>query len=279
MCRVLLEVRMPARPIPLAAGLAAGLSAAILWLALLSAPPPALAGPAGTTFTVNSAADVPDAAPGDGHCETATGNHFCTLRAAIQDANLWPGADTIQLQASTTYLLSHSGAADDNSLRGDLDITASVSLLGAGPDSTIIDAGALTPTERVFEIWAGTVVISGVSVQHGHSSYNASGLFIRGGQVSLLSSHVTSNTSSGLGEQGIGITNFGALTVTNSLISDNVGNGAGSQGGGILNAGPLRVISSTIRNNQIHGGLRPAASSDGGGLHFFRSSPPTSHVS
>src|SRR5206468_1502372 len=129
------------------AGLVLGLAAALFWTGLVA--PPALGAPAGQTFTVNSAADAPDVAPGDSHCETAPGNHVCTLRAAIQEANRLPGADTIALQANTTYLLSRSGA-DDDSLRGDLDITDSVNLLGAGPDSTLIDAGALTPPERVF---------------------------------------------------------------------------------------------------------------------------------
>ena len=38
-------------------------------------------------FYVNSDAAVNDATPGDGTCETASGNGICTLRAAIQEAN------------------------------------------------------------------------------------------------------------------------------------------------------------------------------------------------
>ena len=37
------------------------------------------------TFTVNSATDAIDAAPGDGICDDGSGN--CTLRAAITEAN------------------------------------------------------------------------------------------------------------------------------------------------------------------------------------------------
>src|ERR1043165_4279589 len=50
---------------------------------------------AGTTFTVNSTDDTADASPGDGVCETATGNGVCTLRAAIQEANASTGPVTI----------------------------------------------------------------------------------------------------------------------------------------------------------------------------------------
>ncbi|HJZ47164.1 MAG TPA: CSLREA domain-containing protein [Roseiflexaceae bacterium] len=53
---------------------------------------PGLAG-LGATFTVDSAADADDAQPGDGVCATAGG--ACTLRAAITEANLAGGANTI----------------------------------------------------------------------------------------------------------------------------------------------------------------------------------------
>ncbi len=50
---------------------------------------PAAAG----TFTVNSTADTGDKTPGDGICLTSGG--VCTLRAAMTEANLHAGADTI----------------------------------------------------------------------------------------------------------------------------------------------------------------------------------------
>jgi CSLREA domain-containing protein len=49
---------------------------------------------ASTTFTVNTTADTLDANPGDGFCLTGTAQ-ACTLRAAVQEANVTPGADTI----------------------------------------------------------------------------------------------------------------------------------------------------------------------------------------
>ena len=45
------------------------------------------------TFTVNSTADTGDKTPGDGICLTSGG--VCTLRAAITEANLHPGPDSI----------------------------------------------------------------------------------------------------------------------------------------------------------------------------------------
>ena len=49
---------------------------------------------ADANFVVNSTADMVDAEPGDGLCETdITGD--CTLRAAVQEANAFAGVDTI----------------------------------------------------------------------------------------------------------------------------------------------------------------------------------------
>src|SRR6185436_4134017 len=52
-----------------------------------------------TTFTVNSTGDGNDAnfvgGIYDGVCETATSNGICTLRAALQEANAYSGADTV----------------------------------------------------------------------------------------------------------------------------------------------------------------------------------------
>lgn len=49
------------------------------------------------TFVVNTTVDLPDANPGDGYCDADPSPlvDLCTLRAAIQEANLNPGPDTI----------------------------------------------------------------------------------------------------------------------------------------------------------------------------------------
>jgi CSLREA domain-containing protein len=50
---------------------------------------------ASTNFTVTRIDDRPDANPGDGICSISTSGTFCTLRAAIQEANATQGADAI----------------------------------------------------------------------------------------------------------------------------------------------------------------------------------------
>jgi CSLREA domain-containing protein len=54
---------------------------------------------AGSVFVVNSNGDGPDANTSDGVCDDGAGR--CTLRAAIQQANATPGADTINFQIGT----------------------------------------------------------------------------------------------------------------------------------------------------------------------------------
>ncbi len=69
----------------------AGLLAVLLLLGGLVHLARAGQGP-GSTFTVNSTGDAPDANPGDGTCTTTVGAVNCTLRAAIQEANASPGS-------------------------------------------------------------------------------------------------------------------------------------------------------------------------------------------
>ena len=137
------------------------------------------------TFNVNTFVDVPDVNPGNGVCETAVGNNACNLRAAIQETNALAGADTIVLQAGVTYTLGSVGQ-DDTALSGDLDILDSVTIVGAGPASTIIDGNGAVTSDRVFDIKRCrgnpqqpdcdvshppiVVSISGVTIQNGNAS-------------------------------------------------------------------------------------------------------------
>ena len=248
------------------AALSASVTAALLLM-------PARVVTAPLTFTVNSPADVPDVNPGNGVCETAPGNDVCTLRGAIQETNANAGADTINLQANVTYLLTRVGAADDNALNGDLDITNNVTIIGAGASGTIIDGNGNLTGERVFHITrcaggvtapcvAPMVSVSGVTIQHGKNSLVSGGLENGGGGIysegtlTLSSVTVVNNTGIG-GASGGGIQNKGPLTLTHSTVMNNTSTGgpagAGAAGGGINNQGPLTITNSTISGNTAFG--------------------------
>jgi CSLREA domain-containing protein len=209
------------------------------------------------TFVVNSTADAVDVAPGNGVCATDTASPAegrCTLRAAIQEANaLAGGPHTIVLPADT-YTLTIPGKGEDAAATGDLDITAGMTISGSGAAITIIDAKRI---DRVLDVVAGSVTISGVTIRGGDPDWVPNRGFGGGirnaGTLTLNDSTVTANA--------LGIFNFGTLTVNNSSVSGNDGyNGAG----GIYNFfGALTLNNSTVSGN-----------SGGGGGVGIRSSPP-----
>ena len=225
-------------------------------------------------FTVTSSADVVDTNPGDGICDDGFGQ--CTLRAAIMEANVLPGHNSINLPAGT-YTLTIAGIGEDAARTGDLDIAGHLSITGADRARTIIDGGG---KDRVFDILGPSVSpgevraeveIVAVTIQNGNLSdisgphqpeppcgIGNAGVDATGGGVriginstlTLADSNVHGN-SAGLGFGG-GIYNRGSLTITNSDISGNTA----YNGGGI--AGAVNITDSTVSEN--------AACSTGGGI-------------
>ena len=226
-------------------------------------------------FTVNSPSDVHDANPGDGVCETAAGNHVCTFRAAIDEANKLAGADTIILQANVTYLLTLTSTV--NFTTADIVITDSVTITGPGASGTIIDGNGGTTGQRVFAIFKcindarnndnvtctiGGVVatMSGITIEHGFSGNIAGGIF-NVGTLNLENCIVTDNTANGLNDWGGGIYNAGPLTINSSVISNNTAGSHNSYGGGIYNQSDMTIVNSTISGNNISG-----SPGEGGGI-------------
>jgi CSLREA domain-containing protein len=197
------------------------------------------------TFIVNSTSDGVDANPGDGICATVGG--FCTLRAAIMEANALAGADTITLPAGV-YTLTIAGADEDASATGDLDITEDISINGGGSATTIIDGNNL---DRVFDIHNGVVTISGITIRGGNPGAGRPGGGIMvsttiAGPLTILNSTITENRAA----NGGGIYNPGlGLTLTTSTVDNNV---ADVDGGGVTNFGFLTMQNSTISNNRAN---------------------------
>ncbi len=222
-------------------------------------------------FNVNSTDDAVDANPGDGVCETAPGNGVCTLRAAIQEANAQAGDHMINLPAGT-YLLTIPGRDEDLAATGDLDITQSLTISGAGAETTIIDGNGL---DRIFHIIGGsdpfllpnvTVTIIGVTLRNGQvpeTGFGGAILTVEDSTLALIASVVTGNSAIlGGGIATFGFPSFGRprageLSLTNSTVS---GNTAG-QGGGILARALLTLTNTTVSGN--------TATNVGGGISHF----------
>jgi len=173
-------------------------------LIILAVPP--IASPA--TFTVNRTTDFADAIPGDGRCETAPGNGLCTLRAAIEESNALQDQQSVINLPAGTYRLT----------RGELEITVSLALQGAGLNSTIIDGDNQF---RVFLISKGGaspgVEMSGVKVTNGNSGFlnDGGGIFISPETSLSLSDCIVSDNHADL--SGGGINNLGSLLMISVL--------------------------------------------------------------
>ena len=192
-----------------------------------------------SAFTVNSLVDVPDVNPGDGISDDGSGNS--SLRTAIMEANALPGNDTVLLGPGL-YVLSLIGADEDAALAGDLDVTESLTIIGTGADTTIIDAAGV---DRVFQVFAGASLnLRGLTITGGDVVGKGGGLY-NDGHVSLRDSTVTGNSSADRGG-GIYSATGADLNIADTTISNNT---TDNRGGGIFSKGVLTIQGSSISGN------------------------------
>ena len=222
-------------------------SPTLLLLAAFAATPATAA-----TFTVNSEADVPDDAIGDGICHAELGlPEVCTLRAAVQEANASAGQDMISLTAGQRYTLTRSGQ-DNTASNGDLDITDDVTILFfASGERPLVDAGGL---ERAFEVHDGNLTMLGFDITGGDATLpgdSAGGgvaVNFDAGIVQISLMRFYGNRA----DFGGGVYNDGAnTTVSASELYDNeTGDGfVDSSGAAILNRGELTLDHSSVYGN------------------------------
>lgn len=263
--------RLGSRPLTwTAAALAASLALpALPGVAAASTAPPT----AGRTYVVTSTADAVDADVGAPACSDA--RHRCTLRAAIMQANFHPGADVIKIPAGV-YTLTRKGV-DDQDVLGDLDVTDSVTLAGAGRAKTIIDGNAKVTGDRVLQVLPGATdtTITGLTIRHGKvvgTFATAGGLLWQGsGASTLVMNHVVISGSRAYDAGGASLsfanTGNGDLVKLNHVTVQH--NRASAAVGGLdVELGPYGTF--LLRNSRI---LANTAY-EGGGLYLAGPSSP-----
>ena len=220
---------------------------------LLLALAPAFA----ATITVNSTLDDFDLGP----------NGNCTLREAVLAANTnnavdaciageaGPGVtDRIAVPAGL-FVLTVGAAGEDGAQEGDLDLTDSVEIEGAGARLTVIDGGGL---DRVFDVDPGQggtpAAILNVTIRGGDVDSSGGGVR-NGGTLTIDRCTISGNTASG---PGGGIRNDVDLFVLDSTI---VGNVTADHGGGVDAHGQSFFQNVTVSDNTVNGG------GAGGGLY------------
>ena len=220
----------------------------ILLLAGLLLPAPVLA----AVFNVNvTVQDAVDNNPGDGQCRISSGN-FCTLRAAVMEANALPGTDIIVLPGNATITLNITGTGN-SAAAGDLDIKESV-IIGTFivPDDElpVIDAHELG--NRIFDVRPGTQLLTlQRMILRGGQATAGGAIYVRDGvdEVDLNRVKLEHNAAD---EYGGGIYNLSArLKITDSVFNEN---NAGFGGAALFNdCGIASVRQSSFWKNENPG--------------------------
>jgi len=202
-----------------------------LALALIAVPA------AAAVFTVNSTADAVDANPGDGVCETASGNGVCTLRAAIQEANATLNFPRVVAVPAGTYVLAIAGADEDDAATGDLDLNKRIVVDGRGVTPAIVDGGGL---DRVFDLHAGAEQseITDLEIRNGNAGASYGGGVRASSQVTIGRCTVAQNQADrGGGLAAVdppGTGPSGRIDLTDSMVESN----QASLGGGVYVEAP-----------------------------------------
>lgn len=199
------------------------------------------------SFIVDTAADLPDAAPGDGACITTAGT--CSLRAAVTEANQAAGSDVVRLTADPT--LTRAGADEDANATGDLDITGDLQILGQGHT---LDANAL---DRAVHVRAADVSVRDLTITGGAAgnSRNGGAILHEGGNLAVVTSTIRDNSTTGSGG-GIAFTGD-TLSIDASTVSGNIApatvdelSNIGFGGGLFVPSGTATITRSTFSGNQ-----------------------------
>ena len=221
-----------------------GVSAGLLVVVLvaLSLAPAASAG----TISVTTTFDQLD------------GSAPCSLREAVNTANADANgggctdsnpasADTIKL-AGGDYNLQRAGAEDAN-VSGDLDVTETLTIAGAGADVSGIDGNGAITGDRVLQVSSGTLTLSGLSIHDGATTGGGGGIQgLSATTLKLTDSTVSNNIAM---FEGGGI-RADTATLTGSTVSGNRLVGFNSRGGGIM-AATVKLTNSTVSGNEAVG--------------------------
>lgn len=227
-------------PVSIAVGVA------LIAIALCVAPATAAGG---HIYVVDTIADAPAAVPFSKQCRTASG--LCSLRAAIQAANNWPGS-TIVIPKGHYLLtippnpLNTNGPLIDPTT-GDLDITAPTTIRGAGQGMTVIDGNRL---DRVFMITAETT-LSDMTVTNGAAAEHEIPFYDTGGGAILNSAqlridHVTLSNSTANFAGGIQNLPWSDFTMSHSIVTGNIA----GETGGVRCDNTCNISDSDITNNR-----------------------------
>jgi CSLREA domain-containing protein len=220
--------------------LAVALLAALLAASMTLAARPVQAT---TTYTVNTTGDRMDAQPGDGFCFTGQAQE-CTLRAAIQEANATPGADTIDFDIFGTGVKTISLNSNSNGKLPEITDPAVIdgyTQTGAAPNTAsrgtnaklrvVVDGADLPPATNGLDVATSNSTIRGLVISQAASI----GVNINGSGNRVVGNFIGTNAS-------------GTLDRGNGVAGINISSGSGN-----LIGGPARADRNLISGNGREG--------------------------
>jgi hypothetical protein len=242
----------------------------------------------GATFTPNTISDFPVSGgvnTASGVITGGAGNGLISLRSAVIAANANPGS-TINIPAGT-YTLSiggDDGNGDPNPTVGDLDVLSSITIKGAGPGSTIIQAGTsfdhgidqiltlnsyYTSKGQSAILSNFTASVSDVTFRYGtctnlntqsgsyaggaisyDAGYNNGAVYNTGGSMTL-SNCVFDSCSAHFGGGAVVTFDGGAVTIDSCVFTNNQGTpgpGAAASGGAIVFGSTPNPVTNILKN-------------------------------
>lgn len=199
------------------------------------------------SFIVNSTGDGADISQGNGVCETATGNGVCTLRAAIQEANVFAGDDTITFSIPNADPGCTGGVCTINIFSFLPSINSNLNVSGPGASLLTVRRDNSAGNLGVFFVGGGTVTLSGMTISNASQGH---GIFVSGGPtLSITDCVVTGNAAGTFGGGALYSSSTGTINITNSTFSSNTANGG--EGGAIRQdgTGTLNINGSIFSGN------------------------------
>ena len=213
----------------------------------------------------------------DGHTVTRTDDPApdgckvddCSLREAILVANAnagWP--ESIHFAVDGTFQIGLAGAGEDQAATGDLDITDDLTIVGNGPDRTVIDGAGF---DRVFHVTGGaSAILRDLTIQNGAydplDEFFGGGGIVKEGEGSLfLQRTVLRNNRSKASGAGVGF--GGALLVSGSTVrieASAIYQNQADQGGALESTNSsVELVNTTLFSNSTVGGVLSTGATSG----------------
>jgi hypothetical protein len=182
----------------------------------------------------------------------------CSLREAVYKANLNPGADRIELRPGT-YTLSLSDPNwnpdepdpdEDLGVRGDLDISGGLTLIGDKDYNTIIQGRS----DRLIEVLpdGGEFHLRHLSLRGGRADDYGGAILNNGISVIAFVGFYDNHVTPGVASKGGAIANLDTMLISFSLFQGNSANGDQGfpgLGGAIYNRSLMRIRDSHFEGN------------------------------